>query len=462
MVVFSEKELPLGKCSLVGIRYSVADRRKLGEEFKNSVNLDVFFLNEHIPFLPKLENPMEVRKEFDSHDKLMETLLGKRRHPKWFEQLICAILFSWREYGYPTHFLMIGIAGTGKSKLLDSLRIALDEVKAPVSGSTSTMKGLIPSFHTSPPSPGHLCESERVALVDALLTFIPRRQTSYDEGSHGNLFQLMKDLLEHDEREAASGTGRTRVKMSSTMFAVTNPTELCPDVPAMARNLDNAWLSRFLIYAQTDQHIEFVNKNKSVVTNVGEKESFPVINVNFIALYEWLKRERIPDIDVHRARAIFDKYKKIVPVDLNEVYGARYDHHILNLISGVCKYRWLIGEKEKLEFDEEDYELAEELFANVIITWGDIDLANFPERVRLGKIDLVSRKVYDTLCSMVKSPVELSELAKYSSLEVYEVGEAISKLMKAELVKIVSDENGKFYVPFWYERKGVELGELKC
>jgi hypothetical protein len=315
-IVFSEKPLKLGRCELVGTIIPVFDRKKIGEEAKKNTLIDVIIVSDYKPHIMEITKEVvnDLKKSFNSHDAVFENMFGKFRHPEWFEKLIFSILVTNNNYDYPVHFLMIGPAGSGKTRgLLMPLCRCFDEIAGVVSG-TSTIKGLIPSFKESPPTVGHLCKSEKVALIDEFFNFLGGGE--YGRKVEGRIdFGQLKDVLDHEEKTFISGNGSINTKMQSIMIAVTNIKKYqgLIDVPSTCENLDKPFLSRLLIYNQNDQHIEFVNNNKFIVNDIGQDKALPVFNREFLNLFLWLQNEKVSSINSLKVKEIYKKYEHLIP-----------------------------------------------------------------------------------------------------------------------------------------------------
>jgi hypothetical protein len=455
-IVFSNEILPLGRCKIIGTSVPINDRRKIGEEAKNRTVIDLVIVSKYEPFKLQIDEPkaLELRQGYN-HDFLISKLFGKIRHPEWFEKLIFSIIITRNNFSYPAHFLIIGPSGSGKTRgLLMPLMKSLDEMSGIISG-TSTIKGLIPNFKESPPDIGYLCKSENVALVDEMFNFI---KTSGANGDSKTNFGILKDVLDHEEKAFASGNGTIKTIMHSILIAATNEDKYngLISVPKICENLDRPFLSRLLIYKQTEAHIDFVNNRKNEIEELKDK-AYPVIDQNFISIFNWLSEQQITDFNIEKSQAIFDKYLNIIPGITREIYQGRYRHHLKCIIAGICKYRWLINDKDNFSIDDKDYEIGEELFVNTINSWleDDEDIKKMPMRVRLSHIDFKQKMVYDIVCQQKikydKTISHIQEIKKYLEISEAEIELAFYRLRRLELLKVIDIiEKGQFIVPFWY------------
>jgi len=464
-ILFSEQPLSLGRCVLVGTQIPIHDRRKIGEEAKNRTMIDLLMVTEHKPFILNItkDEVLEFRKFYKTHDDLAKRMFGEMRHPTWFEKLMFCINVTNNNYDYPAHFIIIGPAGSGKTRgLLKPLKICFDEIAGIVSG-TSTIKGLIPSFKESPPDIGHLCRAEKIALVDEMFNFV---KSSMKQGEQ-NSFGILKDVLDHEDKSYASGNGTINTVMNSIMIAVTNEDKYngLTTVASICEKLDKPFLSRLLIYKQTEQHIEFVNNRKDDVGDLGD-DAYPKLNQEFLSIFNWLKNEKVKGYNSDKSKIIFNKYLNTIPGSTREVYQGRYRHHLKCIVAGVCKYRWLLSKKEDLIFDDVDYVIGEELFSNVISSWieEDVDIQKLPIRARLTRVGFKEKLIYDFLCKEKLSVNEyVSKLQSYLELSKTEIEYSIVKLLRWEILKVVDVINqGEFYTPFWYGESKRGDDDAKC
>ena len=332
--------------------------------------------------------------------------------------------------------------------LLRPLELCFDEVAGIVSG-TSTIKGLIPSFKESPPQIGHLCRAEKISLVDEMFSFI---KTSMKNGEQNNL-GILKDVLDHENKSYTSGNGTINTVMNSVMIAVTNEDKFndLTSVSSICDKIDRPFLSRLLIYRQTEQHIEFINNRKDLVDELEDK-AYPVLDQKFISMFTWLKNYKIKGYDSSISKKIFNTYLGIIPGVTREVYQGRYRHHLKCIIAGMCKYRWLLGEKVELVFDKEDYKLGEEVFSNIISSWIDNDnsIQKLPVRARLSRVGVKEKIVYDFMEKQKISVNEVNKLLDYLEFTKTELEYAVVKLLRWEIIKVNVINQEEFYVPFWY------------
>jgi len=449
-IMYSKDNLPIGKYKIYGLPFVIEDLKKLGEDAKKNVLLNVLFVNSIEPYIHDLspEEIAELREKWDTHDKLAEVLLGKHRHPKWFEKLLFTILFVNEEYEYPNHLLMIGDIGTGKSRLVHSIGKVFGQE---VLSTKATYKGLLPSYKERIPQIGYLCEAERVALVDEFLHFIPK--TTSNEQS-GEAFSMFTDLLEHYESVASSGnTTEFIIKMTSRLIAVANPLKEMQlgDIKILLDKVNKAFLSRMLIYFQTPQHVKFITDNSALVMSVG-REAYPEPNYDFVNLCDYLSKQKV-ELDLNKVKEIYEEIFNYVPSAFVDIYTARYMHHLMNMIAGIHKYRWFFGETEELnKADEKDYEEAKELMLNIVSSWtlDDESILLLPEKMRLNVIGVNERIVYEAINSARKIKVnELDDTLK-AMTKVSNIRQAVNNLYKFKLIYKYVINGEEYIVPYWY------------
>jgi uncharacterized protein YozE (UPF0346 family) len=321
---------------------------------------------------------------------------------------------------------------------------------------------LIPSFRESPPDVGFLCRADRVALIDEFFTFIGNDEAkSGPKTDGGNYFGEMKDILEHEEKSAVSGNGRTSVKMSAIAIAVTNPLEYhnLIDVISVAEKVDRAFLSRFLIYQMNEQHINFINENKQVIADVGEEESYPKVDYDFVSLFDYINTVRVKGLNLKKINEIFKSHKEGIPSKLVEVYNARYEHHLTNLVVGCCKYRYIVGEKDSLVIDNNDYVVADEIFSMLLASWAKSNITTMPFNVRLNSIPINARVIYELINTLDGKRILISDvpsLVNYCSLTANVITTLISYLYEVGLLKVIQLNDGTYYAPYWFSEEKIK------
>ena len=137
-----------------------------------------------------------------------------------------------------------------------------------------------------------------------------------------------------------------------------------------------------------------------------------------------------------------------------EIFRARYEHHLTNMVIGLCKYHFIVGQKADVVIDDYDYEVAEQLFNTVIGSWNKHNIQDLPNNVKLRVIPINAKIVYDIINTVDKKRVGINDvhsLTKYIDLPVTTINTWIAYLNKVGLLKVIDYAGGKYYAPEWYK-----------
>ena len=332
-------------------------------------------------------------------------------HPLWYKWLIWAWLTHQSKgliNNYPLHLIIIGPKMSGKSLLLNTLHMKSKETRNIFSGSSSTLKHLVPSFYKSPARLGYLAESNRFSFCDEFLRCLINTRTTKEGSQREEGVAIMNDLLEHQKREAGSGISKVNVNMTSRIIATTNPIRDIKSVENLLDAFDESFLSRWFIYFQTEEHVQMIRKSRDSQL----KEYNLELSINdWISILDYLHTFSAK-YDLKRVEEIHKDVPKILSENLNKHYDARHMHHIECLIDGIIKTRCLMETDMSFEATEEDYKILKEVWLNVIRSWLN------PQQIR--SIDISERifylpencqHIYWKICEL-KREVEREEVEK--------------------------------------------------
>lgn len=372
----SKEPLRLDDYTIHGLNIEVEDFKIIGDAYRLINKFPVFFVHTANSHVCQLEDHKQLFDKADelklTGNKLYSYLSSHKKkgeiqvleHPLWFMQIITSFLFH-KAKGttseYPVHFLWIADRGTGKSSLLEALHQKSGESQEIVAGSSSTLKYLIPSFKESNrPEMGALAKASRLIIIDEFFRIL-RVNIKDKEDECGR----MNDLLEHKDRQAGSGQGKIRTSMTARLIAATNPIAGTNNIINLVEKFDDSFLSRFLIYYQSEDHVKFIHKRMKE----GVHATKDWIEVNdFLSIQDYLqsfdalyKRER--------AVKIFEKFLVFLSQDIKGMYEARYLHHLECILDGIIKIRCLLTRDSSFTAKEEDYADAEAIWARVIKSW---------------------------------------------------------------------------------------------
>lgn len=290
----------------------------------------------------------------------------------WYKELIWAWLLHAKKdpmgiNPYPLHLIVTGPKGTGKSSILNCLHAKSGERKSIFSGVSSTMKNLVPSFREKPAKGGYLADSSRFAYLDEFLRCLNSVRNGTNDHVHDESVGLMNDLLEHQKREAGSGNSVININMTARIIATTNPVRGTNTMEDLIKTLDESFLSRWLIYFQSEEDI-------SLVRNVTSKDimEFPYeYDINdFLAIIDYMQSIEA-EFDEDRVLEIYESPKKLFSTKILDNYEARHKHHIYCLFDGIIKTRCLMNNIQDLVAIEEDYEMLQRIWSRIIKSWID-------------------------------------------------------------------------------------------
>lgn len=456
-LALSTEKLDTVRCKLYGTHISLNDFTTAGENRKLPAKMDVIFVHSVDPAIEVMTaEEIQGYREDLSHDDLATSLFGGWRQPKWFEQLHLALSFVGDENGYPSHFLWNSEPGTGKSKAVESMLASHGEAdRTPFSGSGSTIKGLVPSFKESPPEEGYLLKTQRLAGVDENMDLLS--ETVQSQNAHTkDVFRPLLNLMTHDKRSFDSGNGSITGQMTSRMIAVGNWNAYgIRDMEELAGEIDDAYLSRTIPYSQTEEHKQFIRDRKPVIKQrmqdegINEDDLTAETDDRFISVIDTMCETSVR-LDFSKIQGIHRELMEMCPgYMLRGKFQQRGDHHIQNLVSGITKYRFLIGERNDMdEAGPEDYELAKELFEIIVSSWGDVELSKLSKTAQKQAITPAQRRVYNVV---EDEPGLTAPQIKAESGED-QVAWILKDLKDAKLVGVVEDDEGERRIyPYWAE-----------
>lgn len=440
------------RAEVSGTHISVNDYKTVGENRKLPVDTDIIFMFDYEPAVTKLEEE-EVKGIADGREWFMEKLLGKARQPEWVEELLASILMG--QNGWPSHLFWMAEPGTGKSLAIDAVRRSMGESET-FTGTGSTIKGLTPSFKESPPDEGFLIRSRRVAAVDEKLNLLSN--SLQGDGNMKDVFRALLDLLEHKTKTFESGNGRIKGQMDAVMLSNGNPAYKIDNVIELAEKIDQAYLSRMILYQQLPSHVEFIEEQKTRHMGDSDEDLLPEPDDDFISLVDTMREDYDAEINYEKVGEIFEDLKSVVPAAFNEIWRARYRHHITNVLAGLVKLRYVAGERDSLEARPDDYERVRHIFELIVSGWGDVDMDSLSSKAKLSALTHAQRVMYEAV----------DEEPGISGRELFERTEEVSnqawcvtKLKEYRLVAVTEDDNGdKRFYPYWTE-EAEEAFDLK-
>jgi len=447
MILLSSNQCEIGDYILEGVQTYSTDHRALTESARITTKLPFFIaqnvqnrvikFKDHKAFFEKVKSLGITRKTFFEFPFTIKK--GKKAYkllqPEWYKHLI----WSWLIHqpkglfnNYPMHLMIIAEKHSGKSLMLNSLHANGQESRSIFSGSSSTLKHLIPSFKYNPARLGYLAESNRFSYCDEFLRCLVNTPTSKDGTQREESVALMNDLLEHQKREAGSGVSRVNVNMTSRVIATTNPIRNVKNVADLVKFLDESFLSRWMIYYQLPEHVAMIRHSDDSEL---KEYNFKIYNNDWISLVDYL-HSFSAIYDMEKVKEVHSKVPQILNAALNNHYDARHKHHIECLIDGIVKTRCFLDGDESFEAIAEDYEVLKKVWFTLIKSWITPEMVkNIPIFERIYYVPERAQQIYWHIVKLKKSTL-ISEVKSYFQkvIPLHEFIESWNILIKNNLL----------------------------
>ena len=435
-ILMTSTQCEIGDYVITGVQTQCNDYKMLTDSARLPTKLPFFFAQKIRNRIIKFKNHKEfkTRLEYLKINKInffdypFSVTKGKRvwklLHPTWYKWLIWAWLTHEGKgifNNYPMHLLIIGPKMSGKSLLLNSLHARSKETRNIFSGSSSTLKHLVPSFKYNPARLGYLAESNRFAFCDEFLRCLVSTRTTKEGSQREESVAIMNDLLEHQKREAGSGVSRVNVNMTSRIIATTNPVREIKNVENLINAFDESFLSRWMIYYQGKDHVQMIRKSKD--SNLKSYDFRLLVN-DWISILDYL--QTFPArYDLKKVEEIHQSVPKVLSENLNKHYDARHMHHIECLMDGIVKTRCLLEQDMAFKAIEEDYKILKEVWLNLIRSWLDPQqVRNIEIGERIFYLPENCQYIYWKICegkkSVTKEEAEDIAMKAMTKLEYYE------------------------------------------
>jgi hypothetical protein len=385
LILLSKDEIEIGDYVVTGVTTQVDDYKVLTETARLPTKLPFIFVKDIKSRIIRFKDHGEFRERLSLLGINKSTVfnfpftveegedLFVLNQPTWFKWLVWAWLTHARvgmQNMYPMHIMMVGAPGGGKSWMLNSLYKRSKEIRYIFSGSSSTLKNLVPSFKYKPAKMGYLADSNRFSFCDEFLRCILNtRSVGTDGSAREESVAMMNDLLEHQRREAGSGVSIiSKVNMTSRVFATTNPVKGVNCMEDLYNGLDQSFLSRWLIYYQTQDHLELIRHSKQKDL---KKHPFKGISTNeWISLLDYLHTFKVA-FEEDRLDEILKRPIPMLSENLKKHYDTRHRHHLECLLDGIVKTRCLFEKDMSFNAREVDYKRVQEVWDKVIGSWID-------------------------------------------------------------------------------------------
>lgn len=469
MILFTPYQCEIGDYIVEGVVTQCDDYKMLTDSARLPTKLPFFFAqsvkNRIIQFKNHKELSRKIKElKIDKKNVFNFPFTIKKKgkawkllQPTWYKWLT----WSWLTHeakgifnNYPLHLMILGVKHSGKSLQLNALHAKSKETRDVFSGVSSTLKHLVPSFKNNPAKLGYLAESNRFAFCDEFLRCIIRTRTTTDGADREESVGMMNDLLEHQKRQAGSGVSSVNVNMTSRVIATTNPIRNIHSVSDMTKYLDESFLSRWMIYYQTEEHVQLIRKSNDSEL---EEYKFDLKTNDWISILDYLHTFSAK-YDTKRMEKIYYSVPKNLPEALAKHYDARHKHHIECILDGIIKTRCFLENDMKFEAVEEDYQMLKEVWFKLIASWMDANyIKNVDLNNRIFYLPENSQFLYWKICDL-KRATNKEEVKKIGlkELSVEEFEEAWVILLEMKMI----NEKGGIITPHYIKQEEVQV-ELK-
>ena len=459
LILITSTPYEIGDYIITGVQTQCDDYKPLTDSAKLPTKLPFLFAQKVKNRIIHFKN----HKEFKS--KLKELKINKRNffnypftvtkgnktwnllQPHWYKWLIWAWLTHQGKgifNNYPMHLMIMGPKMSGKSLLMNTLHARSKESRNIFSGASSTLKHLVPSFKYNPARLGYLAESNRFSFCDEFLRCLTNTRTTKEGSQREESVAIMNDLLEHQKREAGSGVSRVNVNMTSRIIATTNPINGIKNVGDLVNAYDESFLSRWLIYNQSEEHVQMIRKSNDANLQLYD---FKVSNNDWISILDYLHTFSAK-YDLKRIGKIHKEVPNVLSETLNKHYDARHMHHIECLMDGIIKTRCVMENDMSFEATEEDYKILKEVWLNLIRSWLDSGkIRNIPLKDRIFYLpencQYLYWKINEKKKALTKQETEEIALRSMTKLEYYEAWSILTDM------GILEESNGVVR-PYYY------------
>jgi len=456
-ILLSTQALEIGEYVVTGVVTQCNDLKQLTQSAKIPTKLPYFFVQEHKNRVIRYSHSQEIfdrlnHLNVENGDLFDYPFAVKQnneyivlKHNYWFKWLTWAWLLhsntgdSFNKY--PLHLMIVGEPGSGKSTYLNTINSKSKETHDIFSGTSSTVKNLIPSFKSSPAKLGYLAESNRFAFCDEFFRALTRSGGTEEEKAE--TLALMNDLLEHQKRVAGSGISSVNLNMSARILATTNPQRETKVMQDFLKKFDNSFLTRWLIYFQSDEDI----KNATEATPDELRTFKKSIDENdFISIIDYM--HSFPaQYDTNLVMEIFKEPKEILSSDMNRYYSSRHKHHISAIMDGIVKTRCLFEQDSSFKAKKEDYQILSLIWKKIVSSWTDVKyLKNLPLSSRVWYLPEKCQYIYEKMKEHGE-PIERRELEEIciSELTKKELFDNMVIMINNEIIHEMGESKFKLY-----------------
>lgn len=448
IVLLSHEKCDIGDCIVTGVMTQYDDYKNLTDTTKILTKLPFFFAQKVMNRIIKFKSHEELRnrlrdlkinrENFAEYPFTIEknNISYELLQPEWYKLLI----WSWLTHqpkgilnNYPMHLCIMGIKGSGKSSLLNGLHQKSRENRDVFSGSSSTLKDLVPSFKYNPAKLGYLAESNRFSFCDEFFRCLFNTRTTKEGSQREESVAMMNDLLEHQKRRAGSGVSSVNLNMTSRVIATTNPIRGMENISDLVNSFDESFLSRWMFYNQTEDHVNMTyNSNDSDL----KKYNFKISTNDWVSILDYL-HSFSAEYNMDKIKEIYEAIRAELNETLSNHYVARHKHHIECLIDGIVKSRCILDGDMSFNANEEDYKSLKIVWFKLISSWIDFEKIKYMNiNDRIFYMPEKCQYIYWEIVKL-KKPISRSQAKEMvlKTMKKSEFYEAWSSLIDNELIK---------------------------
>ena len=287
--IFSTKKLGLGEYTLWGTIVEILDDVDMGNYCRIGTKQPLLFVHTAFSKECQIQSHKEFIERFRKYDltekKLIDWLYTSPNgwiyeFPRDFSLIQLSNLIACKDDFNTFHMpvLMIGDTGTGKTTATELIFNRMNEVQGYTDMTSSTLKGLVPSFRNpNELKQGLLLGGLRYVPVDEFLAGV--KNLHQDE--QPKIMENIKNVLDYKLREHSSGNGNMKAQMKAQHIALSNPKGYARDILSLSKRFPPENLTRYLIWYIPKSHEEFINLRKTQALIKGE--------YNFIAKSDFLE-----------------------------------------------------------------------------------------------------------------------------------------------------------------------------
>jgi len=379
--LFSTEKLDLGEYDIWGTEIEALDYIDLGNYAKIGKKIPYLFVHSAFPKANQIQDHKEFFERFEKYNldekKLIDWIYTSPQgwvyeYPKSFCYIQIANLLGCPDDFNTFHLplLMISETGTGKTTATELIFNKMNEIQEYTDMTSSTLKGLIPSFkNQSDLKPGLLLESRRYVPVDEFLAGMSNLHPEEKD----KVMENIKNLLDYKERAHRSGHGNIKGKMRADHIALSNPKGYGNNILQLSRHFFPENLTRYLIWYIPNSQIDFIEQKQIEKLKRGDF-SF-ISQEDFLEGIDYLKTFNCV-YDIEKVREIFDIGKNFLKSkpdefkNLKSMYKSRYLIHACRLLDSLTKLRCWVENDKSFKSKAQDYALLRQLWIEMLECWG--------------------------------------------------------------------------------------------